>query len=54
MNYKVTSTVPFIYLSIPTNIDYHDRYYIMIRLRCLDSVTLSRMVDNVDKKVELE
>ena len=46
--------MPFIYLSIPTNIDYYDRYYTMIRLRCLDSVTLSRMVDNVDKKVELE
>ena len=54
MNYKVTSHVPFTYLSIPTNIDYHDGYYIMIRLRCLDSVTLSRMVHNVDKKVELE
>ena len=50
MNYKVTSPMIFIYLSVPTNIDYNDRYYIMIRLRCLDSVTLSRMVHNVDKK----
>ena len=55
MNYKVIRPMIFIYYYIPINIDYfYDRYYIVIRLRCLDSVTLSRTVHNVDKKVELE